>query len=68
MPAWLRTFEPARWSAGVGPPPPGWAFGSARWREIQAHRRWADAGRAWLAERGQRAAWWSLTRHRAVAR
>lgn len=68
VPTWLRVFEPERWVPHVGPPPAGWVFGLPRWQEISAHQQWREAGLSWLDDRGQRRAWWSLTRTRAVGR
>ncbi|GIF16211.1 hypothetical protein [Actinoplanes teichomyceticus] len=68
VPAWLPVFEPSRWTDPADRPPADWGFGSAMWRAIRGHERWADAGREWLAERGRRAEWYALTRPRVVAR
>jgi len=64
-PDWLTLFRYAEWADETEQPPPWWSSGdgphsAARWRGIQARRRWSDAGKAWLEERGRRRDWFAL--------
>jgi hypothetical protein len=68
LPAWLPSFDLATWIDEQAEPPAYWAFSAREWREIVAHQRWVDAGRAWLAERGVHHGWFALTRPKVEAR
>jgi hypothetical protein len=68
LPDWLPCFDLARWVDVREVPPAWWSHDAATYRHIQARRRWANAGRAWLAERGSQDRWYELTRPQAVSR
>ena len=54
-------FQYADWVDETERPPDWWDRDKwPTWRALNARRRWSNAGKAWLAERGRERDWYAL--------